>query len=142
MITKKKILFLSFILTGPYLTLVFLHDTLYDFCIEQGHCWRFWDSLDIIGPILFLWPIALLFSLLTYKMHEKVFRAWIHFAYWWVPLSIILTFLAGGGSGGGFGIPNVFDREFVAFIFSALFFIISLIIIVWKYVATRRSTAE
>ncbi len=88
--------------------------------------------------LYYLIPLILLFSLLTYKMHEKVFRAWISFAYWWVPLSIVLTLLAGGGSGGGFGMPNVFDREFVAFIFSALFFIISLIIILWKYVATRR----
>ena len=89
----------------------------------------------------YLIPFILLFSLLTYKMHERVFRSWLHFAYWWVPLSIILTFLAGGGSGGGFGMPNIFDREFVAFIFSALFFVISLIIIVWKYIATRRGAS-
>jgi len=101
-----------------------------------------WDKVEWCEPIAFglLAPLILLvpFSLLTYKMREEVFRAWLHFAYWWIPLSIVLTLLASGGSGGGFGIPNVFDQEFVAFVFSVLFAIISLVIILWKYLATRK----
>ncbi|MBI5003526.1 hypothetical protein HZC00_00315 [Candidatus Kaiserbacteria bacterium] len=70
-------------------------------------------------------------------MREEVFRAWLRFAYWWVPLSIVLTLITPGGSG-GFGIPNVIDQETVAFVFASLFSIISLIIIIRKYFATRR----
>lgn len=87
--------------------------------------------------VYYLVPSILIFSLLTYKMHERVFRTWLRFAYWWVPLSIILTLITPDGSG-GWGIPSVIDRGFVAFIFAALFTIISLIIIVWKFVATRK----
>lgn len=89
--------------------------------------------LGVLVPFILLVP----FSLLTYKMRDEVFRSWLHFAYWWVPISIVLTLLAGGGSGGGFGMSNVLDQEFFAFMFAALFTIISLIIIARKYFATR-----
>ena len=138
-VTKTKVFWISLVPAVGYAFLVYFHDTLYDFCIEQGRCWRFWDSLDIIAPIIFPWPLVFIFSLLTYKMHEKVFRAWLHFAYWWVPLSIILTLITPDG-GGGWGIPNLISREIVAITSSSLFAIISLIIIIWKYLATRRST--
>jgi hypothetical protein len=72
-------------------------------------------------------------------MREEVFRSWLHFAYWWVPLSIILTLITPDGSG-GWGIPNLISPEIVAITFSSLFAIISLIIIIWKYFATRRSS--
>ncbi|MEK7068888.1 MAG: hypothetical protein AAB947_00735 [Patescibacteria group bacterium] len=116
------------------------------FFLSTGACYdRVWCQIlqDTFSnenlTVAFLFPPLFLFSLITYKMREKVFRAWLHFAYWWVPLSIVLTFLSRGG--GGFGMPNVFDQEFVAFVFSALFFIVSLLIIAWKYIATRRSAA-
>jgi hypothetical protein len=102
------------------------------------------ECLDKIAPmfgeviILFSMPLFL-FSLITYFLREEVFRAWLHFAYGWIPLSIVLILLASGSSGGGFGIPNVLDQEFVAIILAALFAIISLAVIAYKYFATRRT---
>lgn len=86
-----------------------------------------------------LLPLATTFllSLITYKMRDEVFLAWLRFAYWWIPLSMFFTLITPGSSGGGFGIPSVFDKEFLAFILSALFFIISLVIIVRKALTLR-----
>lgn len=133
---RKHLLLVSIV--GTFITALsfFSHD-LSSLCgaEAQRRCWSsFKDIKDIVDPFIFLFPLILLFSLLTYKMREEVFRSWLHFAYWWVPLSIILTLITPDGSG-GWGIPNVIDRGFVAFIFAALFTIISLIVIAWKYFA-------
>lgn len=71
-------------------------------------------------------------------MREEVFRAWFNFAKWWIPISIFLTLIMPGGSGGGFGIPSIFDKEFLAFVLAALFIIISLIIIITKSLKLRK----
>ena len=89
--------------------------------------------------LLFSLPI-LLFSLITYRMRDSVFRAWATFAAVWVPISSVLLILIGLADGGGsMGIPNVLDQEFVAMILTSFFSFISLIIIGWKYFATRRA---
>lgn len=97
-------------------------------------CWKYFDFPGTVSwlfiPILFL-------SLITYFLQEEVFRAWLHFAYWWIPLSLVMIYLAAGTSGGGFGMPNVFDQEFVSMIFASLFAIISLILILTKSLLLR-----
>jgi hypothetical protein len=85
---------------------------------------------------LFFTPSLFFLSLLTYKMRDEVFRTWLHFAYWWIPLSIILTLITPNGSG-GWGIPNLISPELVALTFSTLFATISLIIITLKYLSMR-----
>lgn len=137
--TMKKIIFLGsgagFIL---YLIVMFLRD----YCFVRGHCRGLWYFLaphtDSIESFLFLFPFIFLFSLITHKMREEVFRAWFNFAKWWIPISIFLTLIMPGGSGGGFGIPSIFDKEFLAFVLAALFIIISLIIIITKSLKLRK----
>jgi len=90
------------------------------------------DRLETFFPFLLLFFPIFLFSLITYFLREEVFRAWLRFTYWWLPLSFVMIYLAAGSSGGSFGIPNVLDQETVAFIFSALFALISLILIAIK----------
>lgn len=96
-----------------------------------------WDRLEFAGNLILIFLPILIISLITYLLREEVFRAWLKFAYWWIPVSLAFIYLAGGSSGGGFGMPNVFDQEFVSIIFSGLFFIISLILIIWKHFSTR-----
>ncbi|MDP2655239.1 MAG: hypothetical protein Q8P17_01625 [bacterium] len=88
----------------------------------------------IIGffPVI---PLFLL-SLITYKMSEEVYRAWLRFANVWIPLSIVLIFLAPEYSG-DWMFPVV--KGTVAFFSSLLFVLISLLIICWKYFTSRRS---
>ena len=74
------------------------------------------------------------FSLITYKMRDEVFRAWLRFAYAWIPLSLLLIFLA----------PEyTYDWMYpvvkgtVAFFSSLLFACISLIIILVSWLRSR-----
>ena len=79
-------------------------------------------ATSLLLPIVFITPLSILLLL----VREEIFRAWLHFAYWWIPVSLVFIYLAGGWSGGSLGIPNVLDQEFVSIIFSGLFVIISL----------------
>lgn len=94
-------------------------------------------DLNYIASVNLLPIIALfLFSLITYKMRDEVYRAWLRFAYVWVPLSIVLIFLSPQYSTDWM---YPVEKGTVAFLTSALFVIISLILIVWKSVAIRRA---
>ena len=90
------------------------------------------------GAIISFLPIIPLFilALITYKMRDEVYRAWLRFAYVWIPLSMLLIFLAPEYST-DWMFPVV--KGTVAFFSSILFVIISLILIVWKYVVARRN---
>ena len=44
----------------------------------------------ILKLLLVTLPLLLL-SLLTYRMHDSVFRAWFHFARWSVPVIVVAT---------------------------------------------------
>ena len=134
--TKKNIFVVSLVSVGIF-TLLALAQTS-DFCYREVWCNRYWDEINAIGQILFLSFPLLLFSTITYFLREEVFRAWLHFTYWWIPVSFVFIYLARGWSGGGFGIPNVLDQESVSIIFSGLFTIISLFIILVSWVRHRR----
>jgi hypothetical protein len=93
-------------------------------------------SCDIqLGNIIYTFSSFLplfLFSLTTYFLREETFRSWVHFVYWWVPLSIFLTLITTESGGGGFGPQISWGKEDTAFVFSALFAVISLILIIVK----------
>lgn len=96
-----------------------------------------WDKLEFLSHELLIFFPFFLFSCLTYFLREEVFRTWLRFAYVWIPLSLIVIYLSAGWTGGGFGIPNVLDQETVAIIFSGLFVIISLFIILISWFRSR-----
>jgi len=103
---------------------------------EYGQCMDFSYSL-IIGffPVI---PLFIL-SLITYKMRDEMYRAWLRFAQWWIPFSMVFIFLAPEYSG-DWMFPIV--KGTVAFFSSLLFVIISLLLIIWKYIASRRETGR
>ena len=136
-ITKKKVFWGSFlgVVIVPVVGSIFS----YDYCFAQGHCPRLWDTIESITPIFFLFLPLFILSLITYWMREEVFRAWLRFAYWWIPLTMVLVLMTRDSSG-GFGIPSIVTRESVSMIFSALFLIISLILIAYKSFAIRKKS--
>ena len=91
------------------------------------------DRFEILFPILFLFFPTLFLSIITFFLRDEIFRAWLKFAYWWMPLSIFFIYLsANAGGGGGWGIPTLIDPEFVSMVFSGFFFIISIFVIMSK----------
>lgn len=67
-------------------------------------------------------------SVLLFFVREEAFNTWKTFAYWWIPLSIFLIFLAPSQ---GRGLISI-DRELVTWWMSGLFLFLSLILIAWK----------
>ncbi len=71
------------------------------------------DNLDKVENILYFAPIALFFSLLTYKMPDRVFAAWWKFARIAVPIILFISWLISlelhHNPGGFFNMDNNFD---------------------------------
>jgi len=107
-------------------------------------CHSDWCSIRENGPfglILFSFaPLLLVFllSLLTYRMHDRVFRAWFHFALWFVPIIILTTlfFETRGGGGGGWGISSGMDEFAILWLLYIIFILTSL----WKIIRAYRET--
>ena len=78
-----------------------------------------------------------LFSLITYKMPEKVFQAWAWFALPWSALSMALIYMAPEYGQSGFGPSISLDKGFVAFLMSGTFVILSILIIAVRYLTLR-----
>jgi len=100
---------------------------------EYGQC------MDLIyAAIINFLPIIplFLFSIITYKMHDEVYQAWLRFSFVWIPLSMVLIFLSPEYSA-DWMYPVV--KGTVAFFSSLLFIVVSLAVITWKSVATRRT---
>ena len=88
-----------------------------------------WVSAIIIIPVAF-------FSLITYFLREEIFRAWLRFTYWWVPLSFAIVLFASSRQSAN--IVGLSDQAIFGVFTWGLYILISLIIITWKYLATRK----
>ena len=97
----------------------------YTECMQTLH-----SFFVIIIPII---P-TFFFSLLTYWMREEIYRSWFRFARWWIPLSMVLIFLAPEYSGDWM---YPIEKGTVAFFTSLVFVIVSIIVIIVRYFHTR-----
>lgn len=106
--------------------------------------WEEWGGGGCIQAIYFIGtmfsPIVpvLLFSIITYKMREEVFRAWWGFACWWTPLSMILIAISPQYADGFMMSPSPNGLAVVGT--SILLVVISTIIILSRWFKTRNTT--
>lgn len=136
MISKKILLIVSGI--GTVVLLILNWIGTFKLCggQEYGQC------MDLIYSIMMnFFPIIPLFllSLITYKMRNEVYRAWLRFVYVWIPLSMFAILIAPEYSS-DWMFPVV--KGTVAFYSSLLFVIISLVLIIWKYFYTSRKSGQ
>jgi hypothetical protein len=127
-VTKKNFFILAAAISA-YLVL-----TVKNNCDSAG-CYTSLNEILTLNAWVIL--VALLFSVVTLPLKVEIFRAWIRLAIWWVPVSMILIGISPKRFAGGGQLFSA-GREDVAFAMAGLFIIISLIIIAWKYVATRK----
>src|SRR3989344_7961119 len=100
---------------------------------EYGGC------IDLAyGTIINFLPVIplFLFSLVTYRMRDEVYRTWSRFAYVWIPLSMVLILLS-PEYGSDWMYP--IEKSTVAFVSLIIFTFASLSIIVWKLTDSRRN---
>lgn len=86
------------------------------------------------------WPLILLFifSLITYFMRDSVFRAWAWFAIPATLVSMLLIYITPEYSGGGFGPQISVGKGDVALLTSAVFVVVSIVVIVTSYVVRKK----
>lgn len=93
--------------------------------IEYGECMDYLHSfLGFFIPIL---PVFAL-SIIAYFLREEVFRAWMKFVYWWIPLTMFMILISPEY---GQELMPV-EKGTVAVFFSGIFIIVSLIIMIIK----------
>ena len=80
---------------------------------------------SVAEPFFYIFIALLPFSLITYPMHERVFRVWRNFALVLVPLIIFLVVITPDTSGS----IVAFGKETVAMILSIVFSALSIAII-------------
>lgn len=126
---KKSVLLFGII--GSIFFLLLTYSTEIGICKSSyKSCFEAYDKFA--EAIFILFPVFLL-SLITYKLREEIFQAWLRFSYFWVPLTILLTFLA----------PEYdntlvpITKGVVSFWMSAAFFIISLGIVIFKFTKSK-----
>ncbi len=129
--TKKNLLWVSGIIGGTFLLTDWIGT--YKLCgkYATGNCPFLLHNIFILFfPFLFVFIL----SLITYKMRDEIFRVWLKFAYIWIPLTLILTILAPEYD------PSLLPvtKGVVSFFMSILFLIISLLIILIKYLSLRK----
>lgn len=127
---KKKIL-----ITLASLVAVFLAFFLLCY-FNEGSCSQNTHETLALYMLSFSFSTALSLSLL-YFLREEVFRSWLRFTRWYLSFATIAIFLS-LGSHGGWGIGNIFAPEFVIMWSAGFFFVISLILIIYKSYRLRR----
>lgn len=130
--TKKNVLLVSFI--GMLLIFSqFLFDS--NTCGGERLCNNIGDVLNQDNlTLIHILPLVFLFSIITYKMHNEVFKAWWAFARWFAPVIVVVTFIFNAaGSGGLIGMGKDF-AFFILFVLYSIFVLVSSI----KIIRTHR----
>lgn len=131
-ITKKRVFLAA--LVGTVVSAFFTSEHFYDYCFSGGHCWQLYNFVDTISYPLIFFPAILLFSLVTYKMNDKVFVLWGKFTFFWILLSIFSIAITPNSS----AILQVVDKELITALYAGLFVIISATIIAFKFYRLRK----
>lgn len=137
---KKKLLLVTILsLAGVVTGLLLIYSPLWDWCEKSSNCDASILDEVVAQPLVLFSFSVFLVSALLYFLREEIFRSWLRFAKWYLPLAGIAILLS-RRSHGGWGYPNIFATEIVAMWTAGLFFLISLILIIYKSLKLRRQT--
>ncbi|MDP3646097.1 MAG: hypothetical protein Q8R25_03345 [bacterium] len=98
---------------------------------EYGQC------MDVLySTVVNFFPIIAVFliTLIIYWMRDEIYQAWFRFARWYVPIAMLLILITPEYGGGLF---NPVQKGSVAFVLTALFFVVSLLLIAVKHFRQR-----
>ena len=99
----------------------------YSYSICAAASDRFAEALLPVVPLF-------IFSLITYWPRNEIYESWFRFARWWIPLSMLAILIAPEYSSDWM---YSIEKGTVAFATSALFALVSLIIIIARWASLR-----
>ena len=86
----------------------------------------------IVEPLFFVSSSLLIVALFLLFVRDQIFIAWLTFAKWWIPLTIVLIVISPTDGSGAF-FPAFSSKELTSIWMSSLFVVISLILITYKH---------
>lgn len=135
LISKKSILWISLGYIASFILLLLISEL-----CNKNWCDIQEDGL-LISILYLFFPLApiFIFSLITYRMHNSVFRAWRNFAVWFVPIILMATLFlqTRKGGGGGWGISSGMDEFIILGLLYIIYIATSIIKIVRTYFRGR-----
>lgn len=85
-----------------------------------------------IGQPLLIFSVVTSLLLISFPfVRVNTFSSWLKFAFWWLPLSAVVIYIASSGENSWMPLYSYSQGE-VAVFMAGLFTLISLVIIVWK----------
>lgn len=127
--TKKNVFISSLLGLTVVVGLMLLDSPLTSRCEyvdETGHAVKYCEYLAYsLIPLAAALPI----SLLSFYIKEETFYAWVRFAKWWIPLSVLVTLVSPVETGGWISLPI---KGLIALTSSVLLVVVSLILIAYK----------
>ncbi len=119
--------------------ILFANSGYFHTCYLSVWCQR-WiiDTASILTPFLLPFLPLFLFSVITFRARESIYRPWYRLTIWWIPISLLLILITPPAEvGGSFGPQLSLGKGDVAFVTSALYAIISFCIVVWTWVVSH-----
>jgi len=131
---KRNIYLLLFIASVVFiLTLSTCYSRFGDICGSSG------DINESVALSLVLFSASFfLLSLISLFIRKEIFRLWIRFAKYYLPIAALLVILSPETSGGGFGFNMGVDAELTIWWTAGLFLFLALIIIIYQTISIRR----
>lgn len=130
---KRKVHLILFIAPIVFaLTLSTCYSRFGDICGSSG------DINERVALSFVLFSISIfLLSLIFLFTREEIFRFWVKFAKYYLPIAALLIILSPETGGGGFGLSLGFDAELTTWWTAGVFFIVSIVIIIYRTISIR-----
>ncbi len=138
LMTKKNIL--GFSLLGTFILISSISLQEINACYDSWTwCRGVWGFLDSWGPFILPFPVLLISSLVTYKLHDKVFYTWLKFSTVAIPVILLLVAKSPESAYGGFlASAMTVTRSEASLQLSVLYLVLSLMLIAWKWFTLRK----
>jgi hypothetical protein len=89
-----------------------------------------------VGQMLAIFSlVSFILSVIIYFLREEIFLSWWKFVKYYLPIAFFLILGFSSGGGGSFSMGN--DMEAMIFFTAGLYFIISLVLIIYKSIKLR-----
>lgn len=100
--------------------------------------WVHWVYLKVTNPLFYFAIFFLPIALVIVFVQREIFKSWLNLAVWAIPFLIIFIALTPDSNPGALMVFYPFYRDDAARLVGEVFSAISLLLICWKYFASRR----
>ena len=81
--------------------------------VANDYCDPYWDACLRFVDILMPFYVVSIPMFVLFFLRDEIFRSWLKFIAWWLPLGSLLSIIASGNSSGFIG--NLFPTQFFTF---------------------------